>query len=314
VDSGEQFRLVASDYTTLFKGLLEIKQEYKGNVKFDFLDDSTHTKLAHSLDADPTLNPSSNNPPRTSDTNANTTGRPPVSHDPITISPTPSSPGITILDDMHETAKLNTTSVQFKRKLIHPDELYQSNDEVVAKKARLSIALVSLCLFNCIMISHLHYHQHAPSDTHASSSGPSNILQNYFKDTKAIAPPAAKPLTSSSTTNVFHLPVGPEFAKLTKSQRLFSIATQTDVRSLKISGNIEFYLFMEMRAEHQWASFRMTPPKWVVETREYNTRLQRRDANAIHKNPRALLDKLIEMEVKILERITTNNFKCMYAP
>jgi hypothetical protein len=133
VDSGEQFRLVASDYTALFKGLLEIKQEYKGNVKFDFLDDSTHTKLAHSLDADPTLNPSSNNPPRTSDTNANTTGCLPVSHKHITISPTPSSSGgITILDDMHETAKLNTTSIQFKRK---PNELCQSNDEVIAKKS-----------------------------------------------------------------------------------------------------------------------------------------------------------------------------------
>ena len=67
---------------------------------------------------------------------------------------------------------------------------------------------------------------------------------------------------------------------------------------------------MEMRAERQWASFRMTPPKWVTETSEYNLRLQKRQANSIPKNPRALMDKLILMEMKILERIATKNFKC----
>jgi hypothetical protein len=69
---------------------------------------------------------------------------------------------------------------------------------------------------------------------------------------------------------------------------------------------------MEMRAERQWASFRMTPPKWVVEMREYNSRLQKQEANSIAKNPCALMDMLIVMEVKILERIATKNFKCEF--
>ena len=131
-------------------------------------------------------------------------------------------------------------------------------------------------------------------------------------------------MISSSTTlaqklaptsvNVFQLPVGPEFERLTKSQRLFSLATRTDVRSLEISGDTEFFLFMEMRAERQWASFRMTPHKWVTETNEYNARLHKQDAKAIQKNPRALMDKLIVIEVKIMERIATNNFNCKSAP
>jgi len=73
-------------------------------------------------------------------------------------------------------------------------------------------------------------------------------------------------------------------------------------------------LFMAMRAERQWASFRMTLQKWVTETMEYNSRLQKEDPTAIAKNPRALLDKLIAMEVTIIDRVATNNYKCMYTP
>jgi len=130
----------------------------------------------------------------------------------------------------------------------------------------------------------------------------------------AISNQPAPSTIASTSTDIFQLPVGPELKKLTRSQRLFSLATRTDVRSLEISGGAEFYLFMEMRAERQWASFRMTPHKWVTETMEYNSRLQKRDPTAVTKNPRALLDKLIAMEVKIIDRVATNNYKCMYAP
>jgi hypothetical protein len=58
----------------------------------------------------------------------------------------------------------------------------------------------------------------------------------------------------------------------------------------------------------------MTPHKWVTETNEYNARLHKQDAKAIQKNPRALMDKLIVIEVKIMERIATNNFNCKSAP
>jgi hypothetical protein len=147
------------------------------------------------------------------------------------------------------------------------------------------------------------------------SSGTNNILQDYFKDKKVTFSSTTLSQKSAPTSvNVFQLPVDPEFERLTKSQRLFSLATGTDVRSLEISGDTEFFLFMEMRAEHQWASFRMTPHKWVTETNEYNARLRKQDAKAIQKNPRALMDKLIVIEVKIMERIVTNNFNCESAP
>jgi hypothetical protein len=43
VHSGEQFGLVSSDYTSPFKGLLEIKEEYKEDDEFDLssFDDSS---------------------------------------------------------------------------------------------------------------------------------------------------------------------------------------------------------------------------------------------------------------------------------
>lgn len=116
--------------------------------------------------------------------------------------------------------------------------------------------------------------------------------------------------------DIFNLPVGPELQKLTKSQRLFSLATKVDIRSLKISTNIEFYLFMDMRSEEQWTSFKMTSRKWVTATDEYNRRLE--DSNkkerceTFKKNPRALLDKLIEIEVSVLKRLVTQKFTCKF--
>lgn len=74
---------------------------------------------------------------------------------------------------------------------------------------------------------------------------------------------------------------------------------------------------MTMRAERQWASFKMTPLKWVMETKAYNERLEAANAKSnekmvtIAKNPRALLDKLISVETDILERIAKQDFKGM---
>lgn len=86
---------------------------------------------------------------------------------------------------------------------------------------------------------------------------------------------------------------------------------------MKITTDIEFFLFMTMRAERQWASFKMTPLKWVTETKAYNKRLEAANANTntnvttttIPKNPRALLEKLLSVETDILERIAKQDFK-----
>lgn len=116
--------------------------------------------------------------------------------------------------------------------------------------------------------------------------------------------------------DIFSLPVSADLQKLTKSERLFSIATEVDIRSLTISTDIEFRLFVDMRAEKQWASYRMTSHRWVSETREYNQRLKAKNDGekqlTIFKNPRALLDKLASIEADVMKRLATGNFTCEY--
>lgn len=96
---------------------------------------------------------------------------------------------------------------------------------------------------------------------------------------------------------------------------IFSIATRSDAQSMVIQGDTQFYLFMDMREEKQWASFNMNGPKWVSATHEYNTRLeaqcQASGSLMIKKHPRALMDKLGDIEPKINARITTGNYKCL---
>jgi len=157
-----------------------------------------------------------------------------------------------------------------------------------------------------------------------------NTLQAYFRDRKGSLSQPAKKLstpahaltdvpthTSTSVPNtidVFQLPVAPDLQGLTKLQRLFSMATQIDIRSLTIVGNNEFFLFMEMCAERGWASFKMTPHKWVVETGDYNSRLKELNGKArqlfIAKNPQALVDKLAAIKISVMNHLATQNFKC----
>lgn len=99
----------------------------------------------------------------------------------------------------------------------------------------------------------------------------------------------------------------------TRSQRLFALTTGIDARSLQIQGDTEFFLFMEMRVEFSWASYQMTPKKWVTATEEYNRRLTEKDGpEIVKKNPQALVRKLGEMEPRLMERIVKGDYNCMY--
>ena len=104
----------------------------------------------------------------------------------------------------------------------------------------------------------------------------------------------------------------PQHPELTRSQLIFSIATSIDPHSLAIERKDEFFLFMDMRAEDQWASFSMTCRKWVNATNIFNTQLeeQRKGENldVVKKNPRPLMDKLAEVEEQIIQWLTTENF------
>jgi hypothetical protein len=106
----------------------------------------------------------------------------------------------------------------------------------------------------------------------------------------------------------------PNLSQLTHSQRLFSIATDTDVRMLVIKEQHEFFLFMDIRADWQWTSFSMTPRKWVLATEHYNSCLEDLNKKAssptIKKNPRALMEALGGVEEKVTSRLIKNDFIC----
>ncbi|KAG0694993.1 hypothetical protein DFH29DRAFT_880333 [Suillus ampliporus] len=95
----------------------------------------------------------------------------------------------------------------------------------------------------------------------------------------------------------------------TRSQRLFSIATGVDPRSLTFQNSDEFYLFMDMRAEFKWLSYQMTSKRWVLATEEYNCRLTKKmGQSVVQKNPQALLRALGDIELKLMSKITKNDY------
>ncbi|KAL6306293.1 hypothetical protein BKA93DRAFT_816419 [Sparassis latifolia] len=73
-------------------------------------------------------------------------------------------------------------------------------------------------------------------------------------------------------------------------------ASQLPIQSLSINSNDEFHLFMKLRAEKKWASFSMTPRKWVLA------------ANFHRERGQLQLMKLGEIELKIITRIVSENY------
>jgi hypothetical protein len=125
VRSGEEFGLVASSYTTSFKGLLEIKEEYREEDEFG-LSSFKESSPMDGLNINPTHGSANNTLPNHLQ----------VSRHTVAILPSPSSSGI-VDNTTAEIAELNTTSVQHKQKSIHLDELCPSNDEItIVKKPR----------------------------------------------------------------------------------------------------------------------------------------------------------------------------------
>ncbi|RDX47536.1 hypothetical protein OH76DRAFT_1456744 [Lentinus brumalis] len=92
--------------------------------------------------------------------------------------------------------------------------------------------------------------------------------------------------------------------KLTPSERLFLAATSINIRSLKISDDVEFFTFMDLREKCKWTSFGMTSRMWTPE----RCRAQGLP-EPLPKHPRALVEKLGEVETKIVRRLATNDFK-----
>ena len=142
------------------------------------------------------------------------------------------------------------------------------------------------------------------------------FLQSHDPTVLQCPTPAPAQLPNSLVKLSAPLRLPPGLPKLTWSQQIFSLATEIDIRSLSLKTDGEFFLFMAMRSELQWASFNMTSHKWVIATREYNRRLALQNAAAglptFEKSPRALVQLLGEIEPQIVTRVMSNNFICAF--
>ncbi|TFY52964.1 hypothetical protein EVG20_g10326 [Dentipellis fragilis] len=147
----------------------------------------------------------------------------------------------------------------------------------------------------------------APHEMHLPRSA--QAINTFFPPQPKCAAAATRG-TSSSIPAALTTPVpAPVPLKgLSRSEALFALTTGIHPHALRISSNDEFFLFMDMRDEHQWASFSMNSQLWVAATEEYNMRLLAKDPKAIPKNPRALFEKLGQVEPIILKRVATGNY------
>ncbi len=128
---------------------------------------------------------------------------------------------------------------------------------------------------------------------------------------------SATPPTSDATSMC--LP-GLSISGLTRSQRIVSVHGGLDPRSLTfMSAESEaFFLFMRLRAENKWASYSMSPSKWVAAASLYNAEVDRintqKGKHMVRKTPRALMDKLGDIESRVLSRIAVNDYRCKSLP
>ncbi|KAJ7157749.1 hypothetical protein C8R46DRAFT_909000, partial [Mycena filopes] len=141
------------------------------------------------------------------------------------------------------------------------------------------------------------------------ASGSGKIMHSFFNmpTTAAAVPP---PQGSQATELAKLLPLPGQLdsttPRLTRSEILFARTTGVNPKSLEIGRGKEFFLFVDMRCELGWKSSDMTSKKWLDATALYNERLG--DAG-VPKRPRALSDKLGELERMVLTRIATKSFK-----
>ncbi|KAI0704824.1 hypothetical protein C8Q76DRAFT_631245 [Earliella scabrosa] len=148
----------------------------------------------------------------------------------------------------------------------------------------------------------------APASSSGTTNPASQSLHHFFA-------PRGTPQMPAPSNVAPKLPF-PNITGITRSQRVFSIATGIDPRTLSFgsaSDRLEFFAFMDLRDRNKWASYKMTNFDWVCAASMYNVEISK--INAKHgkqlpmKTPRALMEKLGEIESAILTRIRTSNYK-----
>ncbi|KAI1785507.1 hypothetical protein LXA43DRAFT_976181 [Ganoderma leucocontextum] len=102
---------------------------------------------------------------------------------------------------------------------------------------------------------------------------------------------------------------------ITRSQRMISAATGFDPRSLQFPKNddTEYFLFMDLRAQYKWTTYKMSAAAWVDAASIYNTALEnKKGKDTVRKTLRALMEKLQAIEAAIHHHIKNNDYKCTY--
>ncbi|KAG1777240.1 hypothetical protein EV702DRAFT_1005393 [Suillus placidus] len=280
VDSGETFGLVASDNATTFGGLL---------IKEETLD----AELTHDFKIDPALLDQPAAQPLLLHT-ANGSSLPVlpqryVNHSRSTLHTKTSSRIHRVVTQQFPALESTTRSLPINViwYVLTPDQHYTrklppefSQDHPVLPSAGINNSITPDQRYTVC--------PHSRSTLHAKTSSRIHRITQCF-------------LALASTTR--SLPVILS-SRRTRSQRLFSIATGINPRSLTIQHSDEFYLFMNMRAEFKWLSYQMTSKRWVQATEEYNRRLvEKMGRSVIQKNPQALLRALGDIEPKLMNRI-----------
>ncbi|KAG2129220.1 uncharacterized protein EDB93DRAFT_1256346 [Suillus bovinus] len=135
------------------------------------------------------------------------------------------------------------------------------------------------------------------------------VTPNSTPPVTAVDGPVTTTINSTATTLAPILkPPG-----MSCSQHFFTIATSIDAHAMEISSSVEFHLFIDMRVEFAWISFKMMPKQWAVATESYNNRLEEKNCTdghkTVRKNPQALLRKLGDIKVVVMNHIAKNNFK-----
>ena len=128
-------------------------------------------------------------------------------------------------------------------------------------------------------------------------------LPSFFTKCRITAAPGLSVVTLCLPT--------PNVSGTTKSQRIISAATGFPTQSMKFSNDdVEFFLFMNLRAQYQWATHKMTSVSWVEATSIFNAALEKKKPGAFRKTPRALMEKLESVEKQVHYRKKRNDYRC----
>ncbi|TFK92385.1 hypothetical protein K466DRAFT_480676, partial [Polyporus arcularius HHB13444] len=169
------------------------------------------------------------------------------------------------------------------------------------------------------------------SDNDGDSEDLPEATEKLCLGSASVAPTAT---ASTSTSNTFFAPVRRDplivaghgnyqspclpivkITGLTRSQQFLSYATGLDPRSITFSRSEKdaFFLFMDLRKKLQWATYNMPPREWVVAASVFNHEAEKKNAAEgkalLRKTPRALLEKLHEVESAIIQRVSKGDYK-----